>query len=614
MAERTRITLKSPDGPPMEFWTLAGKNLWDSIMASGMVIGGACGGKGNCGQCKVRLEGEIDEISDSERQHLLPEELRTGTRLACFCRVKGPLTVYLDPLALAIQDQAWLKTDSPYSAFSASVKNRQILIPGMEKDCPVPLLKRLARALPGLKLELSVDNLNQLALIDRLGRPALELQALVCQEQAVKYIGRSREKACGLALDLGSTSLFGALLDLEDGEHLAISSKANMQRIYGADILSRVRHCLENPDGLERLQQILLNNLSSMIGEMLEETGLSPEHIYYLVLVGNPVMLHFFLGLNPAGFARAPYAGLFCDEFTYPAAGLGLPVNQKAEILLLPQVGGFVGADTVAAVLSLPDWRSSRFLLLDIGTNGEVVLGDRGKLWAASAAAGPAFEGGGISSGMIAGDGAIDKVFLNPEGGLEYNLIGESLARGLCGSAIIDIIACLWRAAYLDSNGIITELAGEKLRMRQGERGAEIILVEEKESFRSTPVVFNQEDIRQVQLAKAALRTAIDILMKEAGSGPEKLEKVYLAGAFGNYLDPRNALGIGLIPPLEEERIKNIGNAAASGAIAALLSQDKQREARAIKEQVQYVELALYPDFQSLYLNNLNFPLGAAGK
>ncbi|HBK53474.1 ASKHA domain-containing protein [Syntrophomonas wolfei] len=606
MAERIKITLKCPDRLPMEFWTLTGKNLWDSIMTSGMAATGACGGKGNCGQCKVRLEGEINEISDSERQHLLPEELRTGTRLACFCRVKAPLTVYLDPLALAIQDQAWLKSDSPV-AFSAPVKNRQILIPGMEKDSPVPLLTRLARALPGIKLELSVDNLNRLAQIDRIGRPALELQALVFKEQAVKYIGRKKEKACGLALDIGSTSLFAAMLNLEDGEHLAISTKPNMQRVYGADILSRVLHCLENPDGLERLQQILLNNLSSMIEEMLEETGTSPEHIYYLVLVGNPVMLHFLLGLNPAGFAQAPYAGIFCDEFTYPAAALGLPVNPEAEILLLPQVGGFVGADTVAAVLSLPDWRSSRFLLVDIGTNGEVVVGNRGKLWAASAAAGPAFEGGGISSGMIAGDGAIDKICLNPEGGLEYNLIGDSPARGLCGSAIIDITACLCQGAYIDSCGIITELAGEKLRVRQGERGAEIILVEENESFRGAPVVFNQEDIRQVQLAKAALRTAIDVLMEEAGLEYKKLERVYLAGAFGNYLNPHNAVDIGMIPPIKTDTIRNIGNAAAAGAIAALLSPDKQREAREIKEQVRYVELALYPDFQSLYLNNLNF-------
>lgn len=609
MAERIKITLKSPDRPPMEFWTLAGKNLWDSIMTSGIVSPGACGGKGNCGQCKVKLEGEIDEISDSERQHLLPEELRTGTRLACFCRVKGPLTVYLDPLALAIPDQAWLKSDSPPVAFSAPVKNRQVLIPGMEKDSPVPLLTRLARALPGLKLELSVDDLNQLAQIDRIGRPALELQALVFKEQAVKYIGRKREKACGLALDLGSTSLFAVMLNLEDGEHLAISTKPNMQRVYGADILSRVRYCLENPDGLEQLQQILLNNLSSMIEEMMEETGSSPEHIYYVVLVGNPVMLHFFLGLNPAGFAQAPYAGIFCDEFTYPAASLGLPVNPEAEILLLPQAGGFVGADTVAAVLSLPDWRSSRFLLVDIGTNGEVVVGNRGKLWVASAAAGPAFEGGGISSGMIAGDGAIDKIYLNPEGGLEYNLIGDGPARGLCGSAIIDIIACLRQGAYIDSYGIITELSGEKLRMRQGERGAEIIIAEENESFRGAPVVFNQEDIRQVQLAKAALRTAIDVLMKEAGLESKKLEKVYLAGAFGNYLNPHNAVAIGMIPPVKTETIKNIGNAAAAGAIAALLSPDKQREAREIKEQAHYVELALYPDFQSLYLNNLNFPI-----
>ncbi len=607
MAERTKITLKGPNGLLAEFWTMVGKNLWDSIMTSGKIVAGNCGGKGNCGQCKVKLEGDIDEISAGERQYLLPEEIKNDIRLACFCRVKGPLIVHLDPLILAKQDQSWLKSVSMPEERSPVVRNQQLLIPGMEKELPIPIYTRLAQALPDLKLELSIDNLNRLARSDRIGRPALELQALVFKEQVVKYIGRKREKACGLAIDIGSTSLFAALLNLEDGKHLAISAKPNMQRVYGADILSRVLYCVENPDGLARLQQILLNNLSGMIEEMLKESGTPKQHIYYLVLVGNPVMLHFFLGLNPAGFAQAPYAGIFSDEFTYPAAALGLPVNPDAEVLLLPQAGGFVGADTIAAILSLPDWEKSRFLLLDIGTNGEIVVGNRGQLWTASAAAGPAFEGGGISSGMIAGAGAIDKIYLNPEGGLEYNLIGNGPARGLCGSAIIDIIACLRQGGYLDDFGIITELAKEKLETRHGNRGTEIILAQENEAFRDTPVVFNQEDVRQVQLAKAAIRTAIDILLEEAGLTADKIEKSYLAGAFGNYLNPQNAVDIAMLPPVKPETLRNIGNAAAAGAMAALLSPEKQQETRKIKEQLKYMELALYPDFQSRYLDNLNF-------
>jgi uncharacterized 2Fe-2S/4Fe-4S cluster protein (DUF4445 family) len=317
-------------------------------------------------------------------------------------------------------------------------------------------------------------------------------------------------------------------------------------------------------------------------------------------------MLHFLLGLNTSGFGTAPYTGALSEEMQILASPLGLKVSRLAKLNILPQLGGFVGADTTACLLTLSPGENDKFLMIDIGTNGEIVVAYRGKMWAASAAAGPAFEGGAVSCGMRAGYGAIDKVFWG-EGKLEFRVIGEGLPRGICGSGIIDLVAVLYKNNCLDGNGNFTEQAALQLELRTGQHGSEIILVRGEETLTGTPLIFNQEDIRQVQLARSAIRTAIDILLKKAGIDVQKLDNIYLAGAFGNYLDPASLLKIGLIPPVDASKIRNIGNAAAEGAILALLSDDKNKEAANIKSRVQFVELAQQEEFQALYLKNINF-------
>ncbi len=607
MPEKVKIDLLWPDGKEYTCWTYTGKNLWEIITLNGIDFGSSCGGKGTCGKCKVRIEGDSSEPAAGEREYLLPEELKNNYRLACYYTIKGPLRVFLDFDSSASAAKSSLYRDVPALAERTPVHSRQIFIPGIDSYSPIPIHRRLAHALAAYRLDLSISNLNELSRLDRAGRPSIELYALIFDNQTVKYIGRKKAGAYGVALDLGTTSLFAALIDLESGKSLAFSSKGNMQRVYGADLISRVNYCLENPDGLLKLQQILLNNINSMIEEMIEETGIAAGNIYRFSAVANPVILHLFMGLNPGGFAEAPYAGLFADEIQYPAAELGLEANRDAQLYILPQVAGFVGADTIACLLNLPVDNSECYLLIDIGTNGEIVLNKSGKMWAASAAAGPAFEGGGISSGMRAGYGAIDKVFLGDDGKLGFNVLGQRPAKGICGSAIIDITASLLKAKYMDSNGSLNTEAGDILQLRQGERGMEIVLSEEQEYANISPVVFNQEDIRQVQLAKGAIRTAIDILLQEADMEFKDLRKVFLAGAFGNYLDPDNSMAIGLLPAVDRDIVRNIGNAAGQGAISALLSEDKRREARALKEKITYIELAQHPNFQDIFLKNLNF-------
>jgi len=607
MSGKVKIKLVTHDGKEHFCWTLKGKNLWESIIVNGWALEGTCGGRGTCGKCRVRIEGDVTPVTENERALLLPEEIKEGERLACFCFVNGPLTVYLNRGYTDLAAKTRLYRENISVKEDTPVHNYKFFIPGIYKENPVTLYRRLTESLSSYRLELSIDNLNEIAKLDRVGRPSLELYALIFENKTVRRIGRREEKAYGIALDLGTTSLFAALVDMQEGQVVSLASRGNMQRVYGADIMSRVSYCLENKEGLTKLNRILINNINGMIEEMLQELRASYHNIYCFSVVGNPVMLHFFMGLNINGFASFPYAGIFSDELNYRAADLGLNSNSSAWVTVLPQVGGFVGADTIACLLALPAEALGCYLLLDIGTNGEVVLYNRGEMWAASAAAGPAFEGGGISSGMMAEIGAVDKVYLDSGGRMQFNVLGNKPAKGICGSGIVDLVACLLQAGYIDKNGIFTAKACNRLESRRGKWGTEIILFAAGESAKGRPVVFNQEDVRQVQLAKAAIRTAIDILLGKAELSYADIDRIYLAGAFGNYLDPDNSIKIGMIPPIDSKKIINIGNAAAEGAVAALLSEESRSKASMLKEKIRYTELANHPDFQDMYLNNLNF-------
>lgn len=413
MPEQVRVRIVSSDGTEQAVWTLIGKSIWEVLELSGMNFDGDCGGRGTCGKCKVRIKGQISELGDQEREHLLPEELKRGERLACYCTVNGSAEVYLDYNWSDVYSKGVKNSGFINKNYKPEVMIREIFIAGKEKDYPIPIMDRLKKALSGYKIELTTENLNELSRVDRMGRPTLELYALVFSDEVVKYIGKNREPVYGLALDIGTTSLFTALIDMETGQVVNVSSQNNMQRVYGNDIISRVSYCMENGDGLEKLQRIVINNINSMIEEMLKEMAATGGNIYKLTVVGNPVMLHFFMGLEVGGFTAAPYTGLFSSGITYSPARLGLNVNPDAEMAVLPQIGGFVGADTISCLLSISPSANNRYLLVDIGTNGEIVVCNRGRMWAASAAAGPAFEGGEISSGMKAGNGAIDKVWLD---------------------------------------------------------------------------------------------------------------------------------------------------------------------------------------------------------
>ncbi|NLJ71561.1 MAG: DUF4445 domain-containing protein [Syntrophomonadaceae bacterium] len=605
MSDKAALTIINIEQKEYTVWAFKGQTLYDALLLHHIEQAGYCGGLGTCGKCKLIAKGELNELTLTEKEKLLPEELKQGMRLACQAIIEGSVSVYLDNYNF--DSDYIMQYGIPNNLEVGEVKIHNFFISGLDKNYPVPIYTRIKEALAAYEVALSPENINELLSIDRAGRPSLKLYCPVFDNKTINYVGRTMEGVYGVAFDIGSTSLFAALVNLIDGQVVAVSSKPNMQRIYGADIVSRLSYALDEESKENSLHQILINNLNSMIEEMTSALEVAPRQVYAYSVVGNPVMLHFFTRISVQGFANYPYLAAFREELSILAKDIGLSGHSAAVVNVLPQIGGFVGADTTAALLNLAEVKSS-YLLIDIGTNGEIVLHKDGEMWATSTAAGPAFEGGQISSGMRASPGSIDKVFLDENKVFNFNIIGqEEPVRGLCGSGIIDLVASLFEVNYIDKNGIIQEKEEMQFKILHNGVEKQLVIYDEEDILPGQPILFTQEDIRQIQLAKSAIRTGIDLLLERAKVTYEELDNIYLAGAFGNYLNPVSSITIGLLPPIEPSKVVNIGNAAGNGAILALISSANRELAKNITENINYVELANNPDFQARFLENLNF-------
>ena len=599
-----KVILRAPNGQERQLWSQAGKRLWDIIADGNWACPGSCGGQGTCGKCKVKVEGQLSPMSSGEREQLMPDELRSSYRLACKARVEGDVIIYLDHPLTEAAGKAW-QFGSTHPIIQNGIRNLPLLIAGQPMQTSLPLLDRLVEALPeGVRLNISMDNLRDLHSVDRPNRPALELQALL-MEQEIRYIvpHRQVDRLVGLALDLGSTSLLGLLVDLENGEVLGVCSQTNMQRIYGEDIISRISYCSDQADGAAQLHRLLINQINSMMAELLPTAG-EQASIIKLTAVGNPVMLHFLLGLPGDGFARAPYSGLFSVALDYSAAELGLELDPLARLYIPAQLGGLVGADVSAALLCLPESPATADLLIDIGTNGEIVLRCAGRYWAASAAAGPAFEGAGITCGTRAVSGAIDHCYLQ-DGEVCFSSIGDGPVKGFCGSGLIELLALLRQIEGIDHHGIIQ--SNSYFIRDEEEPGGRLILLSAAVN-EGQELWINQEDIRRLQLAKSAIRTAIELLLKNAEVEVQQLEQVYLAGVFGSCISAEAAVQIGLLPEISPTRIVNIGNVAALGALQLLLEDQQRKRTDEFRRRTDVVELAEQQEFEQLFLQYIDFP------
>jgi uncharacterized 2Fe-2S/4Fe-4S cluster protein (DUF4445 family) len=418
-----------------------------------------------------------------------------------------------------------------------------------------------------------------------------------------KYQGKNAtDIILGLAVDIGTTTVVAKLLNMVSGQCLATQTALNPQNRHGDDVVGRIAYA--NTDAkLAELQRLIINCINDLIAKLCKHASISAGQIYEMCVVGNTTMNHLFLKLPVEQLGQAPYKAFSLDAYDVPAAKLNLQINQAGNIHTVENIAGFVGSDTTAVALATDiDSALEMTLAVDIGTNGEIVLGTKEKLYAASCAAGPAFEGARITCGSRAVEGAIEAVVLNNDD-IDFDVIGNNMPRSICGSGLIDAAAVMLDLGIIDKSGRFTKdnKLSPAIASRIGEKSGQPAF------FLTDDVFLTQRDIREVQLAKAAIRAGAKILQQRLGIADGDIRHILLAGAFGNYIRPKSAMQIGLLPDVPLERIRFVGNAACSGAQMILLSQNCRDKARELASKIEYVEIAHEPDFQTTFTDCITF-------
>jgi len=425
-----------------------------------------------------------------------------------------------------------------------------------------------------------------------------QVQASIRGEEMVA-LNRSSSRPLGLAIDLGSTKIAAYLIDLSDGRTLATQGIINPQISYGEDIVSRITEVIRAPLQGRRLQKITVAALNQLTAELCAEVGVKKEDVVECVVVGNTAMHHLLLHLPVNQLAHSPFVPAVGGALDIKARDIGWRVSSGAYVHFLPNIAGFIGADHVAMLLATGAWQAEGLVVaLDIGTNTEVSLIDNGEITSVSCASGPAFEGGHIRHGMRAATGAIERFRLIDKK-VQYQTIDGAPPVGICGSGILDVVAELYTAGVLDKSG---RMIDTHPRVRTGEKQSEFLLVSETEREENPAIVLTQQDVRELQLAKGAIRAGIQVLLEAKDRSEAEIEQVIIAGAFGSYIDISSAMTIGLLPTLPLERFQQVGNAAGMGARLSLISSRKRAEAQAVASRVQYIELATTPIFMPNFI------------
>ena len=612
----------------------AGTTILAAAQGMGVGIEAVCGGKGVCGKCRVIIEegrfeklglvsskAHVSGLSAVEEKFLSPEELARGYRLACLAQVRESLVVTV-PEESRTAKQVILEQGRERSyRLAPAVKQYSLVLPPASLADARDDRQRLLEALEeryGLK-DLIVDYtvLRDLPLLLR----KEEWQVTVTLWQGREIIrvvpGAEVPHSLGIAIDVGTTTLAAFLCDLATGELLGKASRMNPQIGYGEDVLARISYAMTEEEGREKLQQAMLEAISVLAEEMTAKIGREALEVDEIVLVYNTAMHHFTLGMEPKHMGRSPFVPAVSVPLDIKARDLGVKVNPAGNIHSLPVEAGFVGPDNVAVLIAEEPYRSNSIkLIIDIGTNGEIDLGNKDRLLSTSCATGPALEGAQIAFGMRAAPGAIERVEIDPETKEpRYKVIGEDKwypelkvtgAQGICGSGIIDVVAELHRAGIISKAGRINGRL-ETPRVRKDESGKlQYVLAWAEETAIHKDIVITQGDIRAVQLAKGAIYVGARYLMEKYGC--DHVDEVILAGAFGSYINKRSAMALGLFPDCDPEKVKAVGNAAGDGARLALLDVEKRREAARVARQVEFVETAVEPDFQARFMEALSIP------
>ncbi len=547
---RHHIDIKTGD---RHLSALEGQTLLEALIEAGIFLRTDCGGKGLCGKCRVKIDADnraaIDGPDESEKKCLDPADLAAGYRLACRVKVTADLTVDIPAT----------------SRLSAEVAQK---------------------GLPTLFAEVTSD-----------ARPS----------------ATGPGDAYGLAVDLGTTTIAVYLCNLHTAAVVASTSARNPQALYGDDVMSRISAIQQDDALLARLQKMVVRAVEWAATSLCRSTGIKPLRINTMTVVGNTTMVHIFAGRNPSSIGVFPYQPDFVDEQRFEAASIGLEFNPKAVIRTLPLITGFIGADIVAAALACRlSHAAAGTMLVDVGTNGEIMYRTADGLVATSCATGPALEGAAIRHGMQAVSGAIDAVTIDKVNGrpacsiIQRDPENPRKAAGICGSGVISAAAELLRAGIISKNGAFNAGTDSPYLQKDSNDLLEFILIPAEQTQDGRPITLTQKDVRAIQLAKGALRTGIDLLCRETGM--QQPAEILVAGAFGSFINIADALTLGMFPPLDKTEIKVVGNAAGAGAVRALIDAGFLQHAGQLTRQTRVMELSAHPDFQDMFIESLAFP------
>ena len=612
-----------------------GQKLIRAAMEAGVHINASCGGEGVCGKCRVLLE--EGELGEGVSEKLSKEDIDRGYRLACKSIVNSDVTIRI-PLESSIDAKALNLQSTPRQAARIRKMNFDQL---KEEGLFIPPVEKIYLELPAPDLQEHLPDVTRLVNFLRLHhdehRLVVDMKVIrkipdVFREDDFKvtatlmrpvqkgrrthiiniHAGDTANRNYAIAVDIGTTTIYGQLIDLHTGDTLAQRGEFNAQVSYGEDVISRIIYA-EKAGGLETLQRVVVESINKVINKVIKRAKIDKDYVSTITMAGNTTMSQLLLQVNPKYIRRAPYVPTASIYPPIRASDLGIDLGTHVAALVYPQVSSYVGGDIVAGVMGSGMYRTDKLtLFMDIGTNAEIVIGNREWMACAACSAGPAFEGGHINSGMRASVGAIDKFSIG-EDQAYFHVVGETAPKGICGTGLVDVVAELRRVGIIDETGKIVSpesgLSPDWLKkcIEKNQKQSAYILFSEIEPDKHKELKITQQDIREIQLAKGAVGAGISILCKELGISVNEIEKILIAGAFGSYMNKYNAQKIGLIPDISIDKVTYVGNAASLGAKKFLLSKKTRIEARQVVKNTEYIELSSRQDFQDIFAEKMLF-------
>ena len=612
------------------------ETFYELLINSGIRVQSLCGGKGTCGKCKILVQEGMNFLNpptNSETKYLTQSEIKENWRLACQCRLKKPqiqsvkthqspqIRIFLPKDLLGEDFKILTSGKSKKINLNPNVKKIYVEIDKPSLENPVPDIERILSSLSSIKdnkgiysnLSFEIDTIRKIPLVLREDQHRISLALYNNKKFIDCEAGNKTEDCFGIAFDIGTTTLVGYLINLFNGKIYSVASALNPQTAYGEDVISRIAYTRDNPTGLAKLNSILIESLNSIIEETCANANISPSQIYEATVVGNSVMHHIFLEIDPTYIGLSPYVPALKSDLNIKAKDLNLEISKSGYVYLLPLIAGFVGADTTGVIISSEiDTEQDLTLAIDVGTNGELVIGNKDVLFTGSCAAGSALEGAHITHGMRAAAGAIDTIKIDPSDfSVEYTTINNKKPIGICGSGIIDAAAEMLRAKILTKSGNFNKEMVDHERIVKEEKNIKFILVDKNETSIKNHITISQSDVRELQMAKGAFFSGARLILNHlnrVNNTDLEIKQILLAGAFGNYINKVNAKFIGMIPDIPDDKLFQIGNAAGVGAQNCLVNINLRKKARELQERIKYVEIAVEKDFQKEYASAMYFP------